>query len=152
MKRMGFIGLILFAAFAVTAWPQAQTEGTSQKKTVEKVPIKQTSAAAGQEMYVAYCAACHGKDGKGDGPAASELKQPPPDLTVLAKNNNGKFPADHVANVLRFGVETPAHGSKDMPTWGHLLSSLHGRITANDPMVQLRIANLTKYIESLQSK
>ncbi len=48
-------------------------------------------------------AACHERDGKGDGPAASELKTPPTDLTALTRQNGGKFPSDHVASVLRFG-------------------------------------------------
>jgi mono/diheme cytochrome c family protein len=152
MKRMGFYGLVFFAAFALTAWSQEQSAGSSQKKTIEKVPIKHTSAASGQEMYMSYCAACHGKEGKGDGPAASALKEPPPDLTTLAKNNNGKFPAEHVAHILQFGAAAPAHGTKDMPIWGPLFGALHGRTSGNDALIQLRIANLSKYIESLQSK
>jgi len=152
MKRMVFCGLALFAAFALTAWSQEKPSGASQEKTIKKVPITHTSAASGEEMYMSYCAACHGKTGKGDGPAASALKTPPTDLTVLAKNNNGKFPSDHVASVLRFGTPTPAHGAKDMPIWGSLFSALHGRTTGTDAVVQLRISNLTTYIESLQAK
>jgi mono/diheme cytochrome c family protein len=151
MKRMSFCGLVFFAAFALTTWSQGQTAGTSQEKIIEKLPITHT-ASSGQEMYMSYCAACHGKSGKGDGPAAVALKVPPPDLTTLAKNNKGKFPAKHVTNVLQFGVEVLAHGTKDMPTWGPLFRLLHGSPTASDPVVKLRIANLTNYIKSLQSK
>jgi len=86
----------------------------AQTKELKKEPIQMTSAASGSEMYKSYCAACHGKDGKGDGPAATALKAPPSDLTQLAKKNNGKFPADHVAYELRAGV-AGAHGSADMP-------------------------------------
>ena len=32
------------------------------------------SSASGKEMYLAYCAVCHGVDGKGDGPVASLLR------------------------------------------------------------------------------
>ncbi len=152
MKRMVFCGVALFAAFALTAWSQEKAAGTAQEKVIKKVPITHTSAASGEEMYTSYCAACHGKAGKGDGPAASALKTPPPDLTVLAKNNNGKFPSDHVAAVLRFGTPTPAHGAKDMPIWGSLFSSLHARTAGSDALVQMRIANVTTYIESLQAK
>lgn len=59
-------------------------------------------------MFTSYCAACHGPAGKGDGPAASELKAAPADLTQLAKNNNGKFPADHMHSILDFGTRAPA--------------------------------------------
>jgi mono/diheme cytochrome c family protein len=152
MKPMGFYGLVFVAALALTAWPQEKPAGTTQKKTVEKVPITNTSAASGEQMYMSYCAACHGKTGKGDGPAASALKVTPPDLTLLAKKNHGEYPSAHVNHVLLSGTGVPAHGTKEMPVWGPLFASLHGRISGNDAMVQLRVANLTKYIESLQAK
>jgi len=155
MKCMGFLVLfvlVFFAAPALTVGSQEQTAAISEAKTIKDVPIKYTSPASGQEMYMSYCAVCHGKSGKGDGPAASALKQPPPDLTALGSKNKGKFPADYVAHVLRFGAEAPAHGTKDMPVWGPLLRSLGGNSRAADALVQLRIANLTNYIGSLQSK
>jgi hypothetical protein len=51
-------------------------------------------------QYQSSCAACHGIDVKGDGPVSTELKTPPADLTVLAKNNNGTFPYDMVYQVI----------------------------------------------------
>ena len=72
----------------------------SQQTTIRKVPAPYTSAGSGKEMYRAYCASCHGRDAKGDGPAAGEVKVPPADLTALAKKNNGKFPSIHVSAVL----------------------------------------------------
>ena len=38
----------------------------------------------GEEIYEANCIACHGKGGKGDGPAAGVLKPPPRDHTDRA--------------------------------------------------------------------
>ncbi len=151
MKRISLLTVILLLGCGLAAWSQGQTEGTTQEKTIKKVPIKHTAVNSGEEMYVEYCAVCHGKAGKGDGPAVSALKPPPTDLTTLAKRNNGKFPADHVAAVLRFGTETPAHGTAEMPIWSTLFRSL-GNKTATDGVVQLRISNLTTYIESLQAK
>ena len=60
------------------------------------MPVKPTSPASAQEMYTAYCAVCHGKDGKGNGPAAEALKVPPPDLTILARKNENNYPYDRV--------------------------------------------------------
>jgi mono/diheme cytochrome c family protein len=122
---------------------------SAQEKKIEKAPIQPTSAASGPEMYKSYCAVCHGKDGKGDGPAASELKVPPPDLTTLAKRHDGKYPADYVATVLRNGANAPAHGTADMPVWGPLFSSIG---QGDQSQVNQRIANLTNYIKSLQAK
>ena len=120
-----------------------------QPKKIAKAPVKPTAADSGEAMYKSYCAACHGPSGKGDGPAASALKTAPPDLTTLSKRNNGQFPEMHVEAVLRSGPSVPAHGSADMPTWGPLFSA----VSTRDPgIVQLRIMNVTKYLESMQSK
>jgi mono/diheme cytochrome c family protein len=141
--RSSALQLVFFVGFAVVAsFAQSQTTG------VKKAPVPMTSAASGRDMFNSYCATCHGKDGKGNGPAASALKIPPANLTQLAKKNNGKFPGDHVATVLRNG-STPAHGSSDMPIWGPLFAQVSG----GDPgLVELRIANLVHYIESIQEK
>lgn len=115
---------------------------------IKKVPATPTSAASGKEMFDAYCASCHGLDGKGNGPAAPALKKQPPDLTLMAQNNGGKFPAMHVMSSIR-DVTQNVHGTKDMPVWGPVFSS----VSQNRPdVVKLRISNLTDYIESLQVK
>ncbi len=151
MKQISLLGVALVLSLGVAAWSQEQNAGTAQTKVVKKAPIKSSAADSGQGMYKEYCAVCHGKEGKGDGPAASEFKVPPPDLTKLAKNNNGKYPANHVAEVLRSGTSTPAHGTRDMPIWGSVLgtSPIHG---TDQVKVQQRIVGLTTYIESLQVK
>jgi mono/diheme cytochrome c family protein len=124
--------------------PKAQ----SQSKEVKKEPVQTTSPNSGSEMFHSYCAPCHGADGKGDGPAATSLKNPPANLTQLAKKNGGRFPADHVTTVLRNGV-SGAHGSSDMPIWGPLFSQVSGH---DDALVQMRISNLVRYLETIQAK
>jgi mono/diheme cytochrome c family protein len=120
-----------------------------KKTEIKHVPAPATSAASGKEMFKAYCAPCHGQSAKGDGPAASALKTPPPDLTVLAKNNGGKFPSDRVTSILRGQATVSAHGNQDMPVWGPVFWRMSG---GHEAEVQQRIANLTHYIETLQVK
>jgi mono/diheme cytochrome c family protein len=122
---------------------------SAQEPAIKKVPMKQTSPASGKEMYTQYCAACHGADAKGTGPAAPALKTAPADLTTLAKRNDGKYPSDRVAYILRSGTGVAAHGSGDMPTWGPLFKSLD---PTHDISVQQRIKNLNDYLISLQAK
>ena len=117
---------------------------------VSPVPIQQTSAVSGQQMYTTYCASCHGAKGTGNGPAASALKIPPTDLTVLSQKNGGVFPGNHVASVLQFGVENSAHGSPDMPIWGNLMLSLHKGSAHPEVEVNMRITNLTGYLKQIQ--
>jgi hypothetical protein len=50
--------------------------------------------------------------------------------------------------VLRNGERAPAHGDAEMPVRAPLFSSMD----QNEALVDLRIANLTKYIKSLQAK
>jgi mono/diheme cytochrome c family protein len=121
----------------------------AQKPNVKQVPAPYTSPASGPEMYANYCGSCHGKDAKGNGPAASALKTPPPDLTAMAKQNNGKFPEDRVAAVLSGKAMMPAHGSSDMPIWGKVFWTMS---EGHKGEVQTRIANLTKYLASIQAK
>jgi mono/diheme cytochrome c family protein len=145
--------ILMFTALTVfTCMVAAQTQGQTQdqtQKTIQHVPVKSTSAASGKEMYTTYCAACHGTDGKGGGPAASALKTPPSDLTMLSKNSGGKYPAMRVSSTIRGEANLPAHGSKEMPVWGSLFWGMsHG----HESEVQQRTANLTRYVESLQAK
>ena len=134
---------VVFIAVAMLAVAQ------ESQKTIKHVPIKPTSAASGQEMFTTYCAVCHGKDGKGNGPAAEALKVPPPDLTVLAKKDGGKYPAMRVSSIIRGEAALPAHGSKEMPVWGSLFWHMS---QGHESEVQQRVANLNQYIEGLQVK
>lgn len=147
MSRKKLI-LIVPALIACNCMAVAQDQTQDQSKTtIKHVTVKPTSAASGKEMFTSYCAVCHGTDGKGDGPAASALKATPADLTMLSKNNGGKFPAMKVSSVLRGTSDLAAHGSKEMPVWGPLFHSISG---GNDGEVQQRVANLTHYVETLQ--
>ena len=128
---------------SASATPQATTP------TIKHVPAAYTTPSSGKGMYDAYCASCHGLDGKGNGPAASALKMPTTNLTTLAATHGGTYPAAHVAAVIQGDAMTPAHGSKDMPVWGPIFMSIGGHSTAE---VQLRIRNLTTYLESVQVK
>ena len=141
---------VLFAVLATIAlvFIAAAQEKVANVKTV---PITYTNSVSGSEMYTVYCAVCHGATGNGNGPAASVFTKPPTDLTMLARNNNGKYPAARVYTVLKFGTPVPAHGNIQMPVWNTLFRSLQ---FPDDPgaVTQLRIHNLVEYIQSIQAK
>ena len=100
-------------------------------------------------MFTSYCAPCHGADGRGNGPAAGALKTQPTDLTGLAKAHNGKYPDNHIVSVLRFGTDVRAHGSAEMPVWGQIFTKM-SKLNAQEK--DLRTANLSRYLETLQVK
>jgi len=142
--------LVFSAVIVFTCMVAAQEQTQDQPKTtIQHVTVKHTSPASGKEMYTSYCAVCHGADGKGGGPAASALRIPPADLTLLSKNNGAKYPAMKVSSILHGISDLPAHGSKEMPVWGPLFRSMSG---GHESEVQQRVANLTQYVETLQAK
>ena len=148
MRVMKFISLAVIL-LAVSTLAVAQDAPAQTAPTVKHVPITNTPSNSGKEMFNSYCAVCHGKDGKGAGPAASAMKTPPTDLTLLAQKNGGKYPGPHIAAVIRGQASTPSHGSQDMPVWGPLFSSIS---QGHEGQVQQRVANLVSYIETLQAK
>jgi len=148
MHVMKFITLIVILV-TISALAVAQQAPAQPSPTVKHVPITNAPSNSGKDMYNSYCAVCHGTDGKGNGPAASAMKAPPTDLTVLAQKAGGKYPSAHVAAVIRGQATLPSHGSEDMPVWGTLFSSIS---QGHEGQVQQRVTNLVKYIETLQAK
>jgi mono/diheme cytochrome c family protein len=64
----------VFAAALKAQTPAAQKE-VPKVKAVYAAPI---ASIEGKDNFEAYCAVCHGRDGKGGGPAAPAMKVPPP--------------------------------------------------------------------------
>ena len=120
-----------------------------QNKEIKHVPAKDTSPASGEQMFTNYCASCHGKDAKGNGPAASALNKAPADLTTLSKRNGGKYPDMKVTSVLRGEASVAAHGTQEMPVWGPVFWHMS---QGHPSEVQQRIANLNKHLKSIQQK
>jgi mono/diheme cytochrome c family protein len=138
--------LLVTALTATLAVGMSYADQSNAKVTI---PVNKTTATSGKQMYTSYCAPCHGVDGRGQGPVASALKTPPTDLTLLARNNHGKFPDAHIVTVLQNGTETPSHGSAEMPVWGPIL----GKMNQTNPQERtLRVSNLSRYLETMQVK
>ena len=136
--------VILFPVFAVTVAQESQTESESARPPDAPVGL-------GQELYRTYCAVCHALDGKGGGPATPALRDQVPDLTTLSQRHEGKYPAQYVESVLRFGVAEgfSAHGNKDMPIWGRVFAS---EPQTAESTVTKRITDLTQYLRTIQTK
>jgi len=140
---LGLAGLFLGALLIGQGTVIAQTKD----KHLKSAPIPFSDPTSGKVMFKDYCAACHGIDGRGNGPAAEFLKAPPADITTLAKRHKGKFPSQDFNGILNFGTSSHAHGTVDMPLWGDLFRSRAGHGQAG-----VRIANLNSYVESMQEK
>ncbi len=120
---------------------------SAQNRIQRELPIRPVDGAS---IFRHYCAACHGLDGRGNGPVSEALKRKVPDLTRLSLRNHGAFLAIHVRTVIMFGADDllPAHGSKEMPIWGPIFHE----IEFDQDLGNVRLENVTEYLESIQRK
>jgi len=135
MVRRVLVVATVFCLWAASAQAQPQ---------IKKEPIKPVNASDAGAMFQSYCSPCHGKSGRGDGPAAAAMKKTPADLTKISARNGGTFPDVKIKRYIEGLDEVSAHGSRDMPVWGELFRAL-SRDTA-----QIRVQALSDYLKSLQ--
>jgi mono/diheme cytochrome c family protein len=134
------VALAIAAALFVAALTcQAQAPVPREQPLILKSTV-------GAELYKFYCSNCHGGDARGRA-AAAPARPAAPDLTILARTNGGVFPRDRVYDIVRHGSGSlAAHGGAGMPVWGAIFRGLE----ANDTLVEIRIANLVDYLQSIQ--
>ncbi|MCR9088501.1 MAG: cytochrome c [Rhodobacteraceae bacterium] len=117
-------------------------------------PLTAQDATQGQELYVAYCATCHGADATGTGPMAELIAVETPDLTGLSARNGGVFPAVMVASQIDGRDLMLAHGGQ-MPLFGRFFEGDEAVALATpsgQPMMTSQpIADLLAWLESIQS-
>lgn len=131
---------------------------------LSSLALAQSNPDFGKLEYEHRCAVCHGLNGEGGGPYASELmKKPPSDLTIIARNNGGVFPVQRVYEIIDGrSVEVQAHGPRFMPIWGVVYSAKAGEHLEAYPLeyypvppekfARIRILMLTDYLNRIQKK
>jgi mono/diheme cytochrome c family protein len=133
------LGLLLGAAGLQEGQPKAE----QNKKAEQLIP-----SLKGPDLFRAYCAPCHGEDGKGNGPVAPALNAKPADLTSIAQRNGGIFPVKRVRSLIAGDELVMAHGSREMPIWGPIFH----QVEWDRDYGEIRLQNVTKYLESIQQK
>jgi mono/diheme cytochrome c family protein len=91
-------------------------------------PVAESSASeadAGKELFLKYCASCHGVEAKGNGPVSRDLAVKVPDLTLLRSKNKGIYPTDRVMSSIDGSRLVRAHGDRTMPVWGEIFRREH---------------------------
>jgi mono/diheme cytochrome c family protein len=132
--------VVLLACLGAAGLLALPASGANQMK-----PDKQ-AAAKGRITYVRYCVSCHGREARGDGPLAKDLRVPVPDLMTLTTRNGGTYPFDRVVRIVTKGSEVRGHGTDDMPAWGPAFRHTDGIETFVDEAIR----NLTQYLWSVQ--
>jgi mono/diheme cytochrome c family protein len=107
------------------------------------------STDAGAQLFRTYCAACHGVNGRGAGPAAEQLRKTPPDLTKYTARNGGVFPSERLRQIID-GRGVAAHGDREMPVWGDAFQSTKGGLTPE--AARARIDAIVRHVEAIQER
>lgn len=105
--------------------------------------------ARGRASYESFCMSCHGPEAKGNGPVATLLKVPPPDLTQISRKHNGSFPATMIYEQIDGREDIRAHGTREMPVWGNIWSEKDG-VPQSEDDTRRQISELVEYLRSIQ--
>lgn len=111
-------------------------------------PSLAMTSLSGRDLFQFYCASCHGRGGKGDGPVAVSLKRQPPDLTTIASRHDGRFPTEEIERFVSGDTVSTAHGEREMPVWGPIFMSFE----PHDRLTRIRIENVVAFVASLQAR
>lgn len=105
------------------------------------------TSGGGQSTFELYCASCHGKSAKGDGPLASSMSRRPADLTLIAQRSGGTFDPDQVARIIDGRNPVRGHGGGEMPVWGDAFAK-----SVDKTPVDEKIRSLVEYLKTKQVK
>jgi hypothetical protein len=151
MKPIGPSGYVLIALTLVTAFLLLGALSSWGDRRVKQNPDEKVTlihSLKGPDLFRSYCASCHGRDGKGDGPVAPALNSKVPDLTTISQRHGGVFPEKWVSELIEGPKSILAHGSREMPIWGPLFHQIEN----DHDYGQVRLKNVTDYLRSIQQK
>lgn len=137
----------LIVASAVVAWAAVAIQDGMRARASNEEQQPLITSIRGENLYKAYCASCHGVDGRGNGPMAAWIKVAPPDLTRIAARNGGEFPLARIDRIISGEEALPSgHGTRAMPIWGPVFS----QVTRDQDLGKVRIDNLARYLRDIQ--
>lgn len=144
MLSLGCLRVFVATLPFALAVPTAAQGPTETRKPEYKVEY------SGISLFRTYCSTCHGREAKGDGPMADQLRYHPPDLTLLAQRNDGKYPAEDVFHMIDGRKAVKGHGGPDMPIWGDAFKN--AREGFDEQSVKDKIQAIVDYLAGVQSR
>jgi mono/diheme cytochrome c family protein len=106
---------------------------------------------AGRTLYLRYCAACHGREGRGDGPVAPALGEKPTDLSQIAAAHEGHFPLETVVEAIDGTRTVRAHGVSEMPVWGEVFQADPASPLDQQILARGKVIVIAGYLRALQA-
>jgi hypothetical protein len=110
----------------------------------------QQSIVRGRQLYVRYCAPCHGKDADGRGPVADDLKMSPSDLRYLSERYGMPLPMGTIARFIDGRQDVAAHGPRDMPVWGRRFYDAWTAHESGEEDLDTQIREIVRYLNAIQ--
>jgi mono/diheme cytochrome c family protein len=137
IERLGWSALGAIASLALAATALA----------FDAVTLEDYSGA---ELYLRFCASCHGSQAMGDGPVSRSLNVAVPDLTRIA-SRYGEFPTGRVRDIIDGrGIDTLSHGTREMPVWGYEFWIDEGADAGAQKAARDAINKLVEHLRSIQ--
>lgn len=99
-----------------------------------------------EALYQRFCAACHGVDGHGDGPAAGALVPPPTDLT------RSELSIPELMKVIDGRRTVRAHGTAAMPVWGEVLEQALEGDSRQHRQALREVQAIAEYVRALRTR
>ncbi len=135
-------------------WEGAAARTALEQALHESPPV---SGHPGKREFSARCSACHGEDGKGNGPYAGLIENRTPDLTLLSKSNGGVFPFERVRRNIAGRTPAESVSHRDCPVWDSVYRAAAAEAYFDVPYdpdfyVSRRVLSLTDYLLRIQVK
>jgi mono/diheme cytochrome c family protein len=136
MSKSNALLTVLTLTFATTGRIHAQS------------PAATAVPDGGRVLFSTYCASCHGIGGRGDAPAADELRHRPANLTRFAGQNGGVFDGPRIRDIID-GRNVKAHGTMEMAIWGDAFKWRHG---LSEEGIRARVEAVVRFLETIQER
>lgn len=105
-------------------------------------------SAAGRDLFLTHCAACHGSDATGDGPRAGSLATRPADLTRLGVKYGLPLPVETLSTFIDGRGDN--HAGREMPAFGEHFFAGEPDDPEHERARRIAIALILEYLETLQ--
>ena len=106
---------------------------------------------SGRDLYMRFCASCHGVTGAGDGPVGQGLAVMVPDLTEMARRYGNALDQVKLREIIDGRAVVIAHGTRTMPVWGYEFWVEEGADVEAEAAVRAIVDKLIAYLRSLQT-